>query len=171
MDKIDNILNRIIDLIFRNMSEKNKKSIVQFVKFGFVGLSNTLLGYIIYIITIFSLKPLHFPYDYIIGNIVSFILSVLWSFIWNSRFVFTVEVGQKRNPILALLKTYLSYAFTGLFLNNILSFVWVDVLGVPKVIAPLINLFITVPLNFVINKFWAFRTHKAKEKCDDNIKS
>ena len=57
----------------------------------------------------------------------------------------------------ALWKTYVSYAFTGLFLNMLLSTAWIELLGVSKVIAPVFNIVINVPINFLMNKFWAFR--------------
>ncbi|MCR4648696.1 MAG: GtrA family protein [Lachnospiraceae bacterium] len=162
MGKFDLFLDKCITAVFKNISESKKKTLIQFIKFGFVGLSNTLLSYALYMITIWALKPLHFAYDYVVGNLVGFFLSVLWSFFWNNKHVFTVEEGRKRNWVLALLKTYMSYAFTGILLTNVLSYLWVDIIGLPKEVAPLINLVITVPLNFIINKFWAFSTRKKK---------
>lgn len=47
--------------------------------------------------------------------------------------------------------------FTGLFLNTVLSVLWVQILGISKMIAPIVNLLISVPLNFIMNKFWAFK--------------
>ena len=41
---------------------------------------------------------------------------------------------------------------------NILSVVLVGFFGVSKLIAPILNLLISVPVNFLLNKFWAFRT-------------
>jgi len=145
------------------MDPGKKNIIIQFVKFGFVGLSNTLLSYFIYIIILLILKPFGLKYDYVIGNLISFVLSVLWSFFWNNKLVFTIENGKKRNWVIALFKTYISYAFTGILLTNILSYLWVDVFGIMKEIAPLLNLIITVPLNFIINKFWAFKTKKIQD--------
>lgn len=55
-----------------------------------------------------------------------------------------------------LLKMYLSYGFTGIILNNVLSFLWISVLGISKVIAPLINSAVGVPINYVLNKKWTF---------------
>ena len=95
--------------------------------------------------------------DYLAAQVIAFILSVLWSFYWNNKFVFEKADNEERNIVHALIKTYISYAFTGLFLNSILSLLWVEVLGIPKIIAPIINLLVSVPLNFVMNKFWAFR--------------
>ena len=56
----------------------------------------------------------------------------------------------------ALFKTYVSYGFTGLILNNILSVLWVSVLHISKMLAPIINLVISIPINFFMNKLWAF---------------
>ncbi|OYP50573.1 polysaccharide biosynthesis protein GtrA, partial [Lachnotalea glycerini] len=51
-------------------------------------------------------------------------------------------------------------AITGLILANILLIIWVDVLHIPKLFGPIINLIITIPLNFMINKLWAFKDTK-----------
>ena len=88
-----------------------------------------------------------------------FVLSVLWSFYWNNRFVFTLKSGELRSIWKSLIKTYISYSFTGLFLNSILLVLWVKILGVSEFIAPLINLIFSVPLNFIINKLWAFKAN------------
>ena len=95
--------------------------------------------------------------DYIIAQIVQFVLSVLWSFYWNNKFVFELKNGEKRSLWKALLKTYVSYSFTGLFLSSALLILWVQVCGISEFIAPIINLLVSVPLNFLINKFWAFK--------------
>lgn len=158
-----------IDILEKNTNfllEKMKinpgkfKNLIQFIKFGIVGITNTVISYGIYSLVLFSLKGFDLSSDYIIGNIVSFILSVLWSFYWNNRFVFKAKDGEKRNIWLTLFKTYVAYGFTGIVLSNILSFIWIDKFGISKYISPILNLFISVPLNFIINKMWAFRKQK-----------
>ena len=109
---------------------------MQFVKFGMVGLSNTLLSYILNVMVLLILMPFSVSWDFFAGNIVGFVLSVLWSFYWNNRLVFTVKEGEHRSMWKALLKTYLSYGFTGIILSNLLF---------------------SVPINFVMNKLWAFK--------------
>lgn len=133
----------------------------QFVKFGIVGVSNTIIGYVLNVLVLWLLKNCDLSWDYIVGNIVSFALSVLWSFYWNNRFVFTVQEGKQRKLGRALLKTYMAYGVTGIVLNNVLSFLWINVAGISKYIAPIINLVISVPVNFLLNKFWAFRSSDA----------
>ena len=134
-----------------------KRNLVQFIKFGIVGVSNTLVSYVLNLLCLFVLDKYDVAYDYVIANTVAFVLSVLWSFYWNERFVFTEKQDSyQSNRLVRLLKMYLSYGFTGIILNNVLSFLWISVLGISKVIAPLINSAIGVPINYVINKKWTF---------------
>lgn len=140
------------------------ENLVQFVKFGIVGVSNTVVGYLVNVVTILILRHYGVSWDYFAGNMSAFILGVLWSFYWNNRFVFKLKDGEKRNLVSALFKVYLSYAFTGLVLNNILSYFWVDIFGISKMIAPLINAMIGVPINFIINKLWAFKSKKVNHR-------
>lgn len=146
------------------LSDKQFQNIMQFIKFGIVGLSNTVISYIIYLIVLLFLQKynIFIRIDYILSQIVAFILSVLWSFYWNNQFVFTKKDNEKRVWWKALIKTYVSYAFTGLFLNTVFSIIWVDIIGISKLIAPIINLLFSVPINFIMNKFWAFKNERKK---------
>ncbi len=139
--------------------QSKREFLMQFIKFGIVGVSNTVVSYVLNVLTLFFLDQVHIfqHWDYIIANTVAFILSVLWSFYWNNKVVFDLETHSAADLLRALLKMYLSYAFTGIILSNVLSYVWIDVLHISKFIAPLINSLIGVPINFVLNKFWAFQ--------------
>lgn len=130
----------------------------QFVKFGLVGISNTVVSYVLYAFILFVFEWLHvrFSFDYLVAQLVSFVLSVLWSFYWNNRFVFALQEGEERSLGRALLKTYLVYSVTGVLLSGILLVVWIQLMGISEYLAPLLNLVITVPLNFLLNKYWAF---------------
>ena len=145
-----------------NLTERSVESIVQFIKFGIVGVSNTILSYVLNVIVLVLLNSLEVAWDYIAGNIVSFILSVLWSFYWNNRFVFTAKEGERRSVFKTLMKTYVSYGVTGIVLNNILSWIWINLFHISKFVAPLINLIVSVPLNYVINRFWTFKSEKGR---------
>ena len=144
----------------KNLQPEKQAALVQFIKVGIIGVSNTVISYVLNAATLLILKPYEVSWDYIAGNIISFVLSVLWSFYWNNKYVFTAGEDEQRSTIKALMKTYVSYGFTGIVLNNILSYLWIEKLGISKYIAPLFNLLLSVPLNFIINKFWAFRTKK-----------
>ncbi len=167
-------------------AEKNSKAaaVIQFIKFGIVGVSNTLVNYLVYLL-FFSIGV-----PYLIANALGFIVSVLNAYFWGSRFVFKEDKTKERRVWWkVLLKTYASYLL-GFFINSFLLWVWVDVINVgqycgfvgdminavtgiagiqPKeftagtlsgIIGPIINIFVVVPINFVINKFWAYRQKK-----------
>lgn len=157
---IEKIYMFFVELLFKiikkDLTDKKRQTFKEFLQFGLVGVSNTIISYLFYVVTLLLVSKSGVKFDYIIANIVSWLLSVLWSFYWNNKFVFKKEEGEKRNIWAALFKTYVSYGFTGLILNNILSVLWVSVLHISKMLAPIINLVISIPINFFMNKLWAF---------------
>lgn len=157
---IEKIIIKAVFLLFhKEISEETMSGFMQFIKFGIVGVSNTFISYILYVVSLLAFQKLNWfgKADYLVAQGIAFVLSVLWSFYWNNKMVFKEEEGQRRNPWKALIKMYISYSFTGLFLNSALLVVWVDVLQISEFVAPIINLLVSVPMNFLINKFWAFR--------------
>lgn len=154
----------IVQLLFkmcrRELTEEAFEDFMQFVKFGIVGVSNTFISYFLYAGSLIGLNKVggDGKFHYLLAQVIAFLLSVLWSFYWNNKFVFIVEEGKERNILKSLIKTYISYSFTGLFLSSVLLFLWVDICGISAFIAPIINLFVSVPVNFIINKVWAFKT-------------
>lgn len=133
------------------------EKIKQFIKFGIVGCSNTVLAYAIYVLVLWSLKSFSLSWDYVVGNVVSFLISVLWSFFWNEKYVFDLKDRSVKTRAKVLFKTYISYGFSGLILSNVLSWIWISSVGLDKMMVPIINLFVTVPVNFLMNKLWAFK--------------
>lgn len=131
----------------------HNNTIMQFLKFGIVGGLNTVLSYLIY------LAGVRLGLHYAAANFVAFVITVFISYMLNGNFVFKEE-GNQRFDFKTLMKVYASYSVTSLFLATILLWFEVDVLGLPEEIGPVINLFITVPVNFLFNKFWAYRKKK-----------
>ncbi|MDE6905888.1 MAG: GtrA family protein [Lachnospiraceae bacterium] len=152
------ILKRGFSLVGKEPSDEFFASLMQFVKFGIVGVSNTVISYVIYVASLSAFRQIGIlpKSGYIVSQGIAFVLSVLWSFYWNNKVVFLSGEGE-RNLWKALAKTYVSYSFTGLFLNSILLVLWVQVFHISEFTAPIINLLISVPLNFILNKLWAFK--------------
>ena len=140
--------------------EQIKNLIIQFIKFGTVGAINTVLSYAITNGAYYLLR-LHEQ----ISNIIAFVITVFISFMLNGRFVFT-ENKEERNFWKSLLKVYASYSITGVFLTAILLYIEEELLGIPHYIATLMNLVVTIPINFLLNKFWAYKD-KGKNKKGD----
>lgn len=121
--------------------------IKQFIKFGLVGVSNTLISLGTYYLLYF------WGVNYLIANTAGFVISVLNSYYWNNKYVFKKTQNGNLKP---LIKTFMSYGVTFL-LSTALLFVMVQCAKISEVIAPVITLVITIPINFIMNKFWAFK--------------
>lgn len=154
----------IFGIFHKELTQEAEDGFLQFVKFGLVGVSNTAVSYIVYVGSLVMLRQMQLwaDWDYLVATGIGFVLSVLWSFYWNNKFVFTVKEGEQRSLLKALCKTYVSYSFTGLFLNSILMVLWVQVLHVSEFLGPILNLLLSVPINFLMNKFWAFKKEERK---------
>ena len=131
-----------------------KESVSQFVKFGLVGVSNTLVSWACYYLFLWIDESL-----YLIGGIVGTVVSIANAFYWNDKYVFKSVDNDWRSKLKRLGRTYVSYGGTSLF-GMLLLWIEVNCLDISKVLVPPINLIITVPLNFVINKFWTFSGRK-----------
>lgn len=128
----------------------------QFFKFGLVGVSNTLVSMAVYYFFLWIDEDL-----YMLGSVFGTVISIANAFVWNDLFVFTGNAKDFKSVMKRLGKTYVSYGGTSL-LSNVLLWAEVAFLHVSKAWAPVINLFITIPLNFVINKLWTFRKAKSE---------
>lgn len=132
----------------------NWDSFMQFVKFGIVGASNTLIHYVTYLLC------LALGCHYLAASVIGFCISVTNAYYWNNKYVFQEEEGAHRTWWQTYLKTFLSYAATGLILENILLVVWIRLLHIHEAFAPVVTLLITIPLNFIMNKYWAYKDKK-----------
>lgn len=157
-------------------NNKKTNALWQFIKFGLVGVSNTIVSYAVYSICYYA-----FHTNVHVANVAGFIISVLNAYILQSKFVFK-ESKDKEHRVWwkVLMKTYVSYAFSGLFLTELLLILWINILNIGQYLgavstwfagiglnmtgtdlavslAPFLNMVITIPINFLVNKFWAYR--------------
>jgi len=135
-----------------NTKEERWLLFKQIFMFGLVGLSNTLISWACYYIVLYIREDL-----YLMGGLIGAMASIANAFFWNDRFVFKGNERDWKSKLKRFGKTYVSYGGTSL-LGLLLTWIEANVFLLPKVILPPLNLIITIPLNFVINKFWTFGT-------------
>lgn len=128
----------------------DKEGIVQFIKFGIVGISNTLVSLAVYYVVLWIN-----PDWYLAGNVAGWVVSVANAFYWNNKYVFAKSGENIWELLKKLGKSYLSYGSTFL-LGTLLLYLEVDVWGLSAILCPVLNLLVTIPLNFLLNKFWTF---------------
>lgn len=156
----------------------------QVIKFMLVGVSNTVISEGIYAILVF------FKMHYLPASFIGFSLSVLNAYYWSNKYVFKEQEGaEKRVWWKVLAKTYIAYLW-GYLVSAALLVFWIDVLHISRWMEPLagwfagvgltkfdakflgdilaagLNLILTVPMNFLINKYWAYRQKSVEKKSE-----
>jgi len=127
--------------------------VLQFIKFSMVGVLNTLIALAIYYLFIW----IHYSITMaLLGQSVGWVVGVLNAFLLNRMFVFkdSKELWWK-----ILIKLYLAYAIS-LGITLVLTFVLIEIAGISAIITPLLILFVTVPFNFLVSKYWSFRRNE-----------
>ena len=135
-----------------------RRLVEQFIKFGIVGAFNTIFGLVIYWVLT------HIGVHYLIANAIGFTITVAISYCLNNTFTFRSKEEKANWSILGLLKSYVSYSVTGVFINSALLWFWNDYIGINQDLAPVLNLFVTIPLNFLMNKLWVFKKNDSNEE-------
>lgn len=145
--------------IVKGNVRRYKEQIYQLVKFCIVGIGNTLVSICVTYTAIFILKRFFNAYSILSLNLcttLGYILGVLNSFFWNKKYVFKNSHEEVRKT---LAKTFVCYGITYIISLLIMNF-FVEFCGLPKVIAPILRLIVTIPINFIANKFWAYRDYR-----------
>ena len=145
---------------FKNYMKKSVKSLsLQFLKFGLVGIFNTIISTVTTYGLLIIFNKLNFFFksldvQVIISSFLGFSVSFINSYYWNSRLVFKMSSNKFFSK--SFIKSYFCYFLTWIISYVITAFL-ATVLYLPKFWIPLFTLLFTVPLNFLANKFWAFR--------------
>ena len=129
-----------------NLIQKLFYKYERFIKFAIVGFGNLFVSLITYYILIY------FSINYQIANIGGFITGSLNGYIWNKIWVFK----NSKRDVIYIIKFYLTYLSTWL-LSALLLYIWVEKMKISDKIAPVINVFITTPINYLLNKYWVFK--------------
>lgn len=139
--------------------KKHEGEIRKMLRFCVVGAVNTAVDFAVYALVI-RLVP--WKYNHLLGQALGFAAGTLNAYFMNGGWVFRDKGGERKKGKKVLLRTFAGYAVTFLLSEGLLM-LWVDGLGMNKYLAKLINLCVTVPLNYVINRLWTFREEKTGE--------
>jgi putative flippase GtrA len=121
--------------------------LVQFVKFGIVGISNTLITFVVYTIL---LKV--FGVWYIAASAIGFIVGATNGFLLNRRWTFADHVGDALTPVRwGIVQT------CGLGLNLGLLYLLVHDAGVDELVAQALATVVVTVSTFLVNRAWTFR--------------
>jgi putative flippase GtrA len=123
--------------------------LVQFVKFGIVGVSNTLLTLAVYTVL---LKV--FGVWYLAASAIGFVVGATNGFLLNRRWTFREHVGDALTPVRwGVVQT------CGLGVNEGLLYVFVHNAQLDKLLAQVCATAVVTVSTFFVNRAWTFRVH------------
>lgn len=121
----------------------------QFVKFGIVGVSNTLITLAVYTVL---LKV--FGVWYVAASAVGFLVGAANGFVWNRRWTFSQHVGDALTPV-----RWFAVQGCGLGLDLLLIYLLVQHAGLDKLLGQVCATAVVTVLTFFANRAWTFRVH------------
>jgi putative flippase GtrA len=123
--------------------------LIQLLKFGIVGVSNTLLTFAVYT---FLLKVL--GVWYLAASAIGFIIGATNGFLLNRRWTFRGHVGDAFTPV-----RWGIVQGCGLGVNLGLLYVFVHDAGLDKLLAQAFATAVVTVTTFFANRAWTFRGH------------
>ncbi len=133
--------------------------LVQFVKFGIVGVSNTLLAFAIYTVLLKG-----FGVWYLAASAIGFVVGAVNGFLLNRRWTFSGHVGDALTPV-----RWAVVQGCGLALNLGLLYLFVDGAGVEKLLGQAFATAIVTVITFLVNRAWTFRMHPPVAAADTDL--
>ena len=124
---------------------KKYKEIINYLIFG--GLT-TLISIITY-----ALFAKVFHIDYLISNVLSWVLAVLFAYITNKLFVF--ESKSKKD--IKEITSFFFFRIVSLVMEMIILYVFVDMLHIDDLITKIIAQVIVIVSNYVFSKVFVFK--------------
>ena len=124
-----------------------ENGINKFIKFGLVGVLNTLINWIIFAVLNFV------GVYYIVANVIAYAIATANSYIWNSKWVFKYNGKDKKETTIK----FVILNLIGLALNTAILYFLVDILLFNKLIVLVITTVIVMVINYIVNKIWVFK--------------
>jgi putative flippase GtrA len=132
-----------------------KRSLIQFVKFCFVGGSGVIVNLAVFNLTLFVWDaafgdtPTAAKY---LGNALGFVVSVLTNYYLNRRWTF-----RSSGAVSSELPKFFIVSVVAYLANLGVFTVCLSALGFGPNLSQLIAIACVMPINFVLNKLWSFR--------------
>ena len=150
--------------IVENMRRLTEKYGQQFLHFGCVGIVNTAVDNAVFWLAnrVLGEQILLGEKNYLIAQLLGFAAGTLNAYFMNGKFAFSKDNKQRNKGKGKLLRSFIGYGFT-FALSEVLLWLLVSKMDVNKYIAKIMIMCVTIPLNFIINRFWIFKKTAEEE--------
>lgn len=126
---------------------------VQFVKFGIVGVSNTLLT-----LAVYTLLLKVFGVWYLAASAIGFVAGATNGFLLNRRWTFRGHIGDALTPV-----RWAIVQGCGLVVNEGLLYLFVHDAHLDKLLAQVAGIVVVTTSTFFANRAWTFRAREDVE--------
>ncbi len=150
MGSVDETIDRVMDtptVVDAPKTKLNPAIVRQFVKFGIVGVSNTLLALAVYAALLKG-----FDVWYLAASAIGYAVGMVNGFLWNRNWTFRGHVGDALTPV-----RWIVVQGCGLAANLALVFMFVHDAGLGKLLGQACATAIVVVFTFIANRAWTFR--------------
>jgi putative flippase GtrA len=133
--------------------------VLQFVKFGIVGVSNTLIAFAVY-----TLLLKVFGVWYVAASGIGFAIGAVNGFLWNRAWTFKDHVGDALTPV-----RWFVVQGCGLLLDLGLVYALVDGAGLDKLVGQALTTVVETVITFFVNRAWTFKSRAAPVLVDATV--
>lgn len=137
------IMNNRFTITFK---DSHKEEIRKIVKFGIIGVINTLLFFTLFFL-FFNIIKFH----YLLATTISYFLAIINSFAFNKKWTFESN-GNSR-------KEFIKFCFVNciaIIVNSLVMFLLVDKIGLNPWFAQVLTICVTMCVNYLGNRLWTF---------------
>lgn len=118
----------------------------QLIKFGFVGIGNTVLTILFFNVFVF------FNMNYLISNMIAYLIGMLNSYYWNKNWVFKANQSNRE-----VFYKFIIVNVLVLGINNLVLHFGVTMLQVSPFVSQMMGTAVGMGVNFLLNRMWTFK--------------
>lgn len=134
------------------------KKYEEMINYVIVGGLTMLVSWMVYFASVYTFLDANDGVQLQIANILSWIAGVTFAYVTNRKFVFK----SKEKNILKEAAQFSASRLSTLFLDMIVMFMMVTVMGIHDGISKIVSAVLVTVANYVISKFFVFKKRKDK---------
>lgn len=133
---------------------KKNKEIISYLIFGVATTVVSIISYFIFA-KIFNINP-------IISNVLSWVISVLFAYVTNRKYVFESKKTDKKEIIKEIISFFGCRLFSGIIDTGMFT-IMIEIIGINDGIAKIITQVVVIVLNYILSKLITFRNKEEKK--------
>ncbi len=127
------------------------KKYSEIINYLIVGGLTTLVSILVY-----ALFTKVFNVNYMLSNVISWIVSVSFAYVTNKKFVFKSKCDNEMDVLFEIYQ-FFKYRLFSLVIDILLMYVFVEIINIDDMIAKVIVQVIVIALNYVFSKLFVFK--------------